>query len=268
MRMRAAFLVLLVVASVIHGEPNGLLTGEPPLLHQGHGHDQGVQLGPESSLPAQPVIPEGNSLPSETKSSTNSAAHHTSGSQVPPPPGPVATDAFEQVSNKRLPAAAEPEAAPSSGECIKLSLAQALFDGSYSCSIDEPAWKTLPIGRGDADEQLGTPSAQNTSAAGDAASPSPPTSGLVVDEPEYVEERQNFASSKDGAKIVAANKEAKKTSSLLDNDGDTFVKNECKAEKWVIIELAQVVNVDEIKVKSLSCSLNSWPYIYLVSSLF
>lgn len=70
----------------------------------------------------------------------------------------------------------------------------------------------------------------------------------MAEEPEDAEERQNFASAKDGAKIVAANKEARKPGSLLDNDGDSFVKNECKAEKWVIIELAQVVNVDTIKV--------------------
>ena len=62
------------------------------------------------------------------------------------------------------------------------------------------------------------------------------------------EERQNFAASKDGAKIVAANKEAKKAASLLDDDGDTFLKNECKADKFVIIELAQMVKVDTLKV--------------------
>jgi hypothetical protein len=54
------------------------------------------------------------------------------------------------------------------------------------------------------------------------------------------EERHNFALSKDGAKIVASNKEAKKTSAILDTDSDTFMKNECKAEKWFIIELSQV----------------------------
>ena len=54
------------------------------------------------------------------------------------------------------------------------------------------------------------------------------------------EERHNFALSKDGAKIVASNKEAKKTSAILDTDSDTFMKNECKADKWFIIELSQV----------------------------
>ena len=39
--------------------------------------------------------------------------------------------------------------------------------------------------------------------------------------------------------IIAANKEAKKTSAVLDSDGDTFLKNECKADKWLIIELSQ-----------------------------
>ena len=72
------------------------------------------------------------------------------------------------------------------------------------------------------------------------------------------EERQNFAAAKDGAKIVAANKEAKKAASLLDDDGDTFVKNECKADKWVIIETSQMIKVDTLKVRTaiviLRCS--------------
>ena len=54
------------------------------------------------------------------------------------------------------------------------------------------------------------------------------------------EERHNFALSKDGAKIIASNKEAKKASAILDTDSDTFMKNECKADKWLIVELSQV----------------------------
>ena len=54
------------------------------------------------------------------------------------------------------------------------------------------------------------------------------------------EEWHNFALSKDGAKIVASNKESKKASAILDTDSDTFMKNECKADKWFIIELSQV----------------------------
>lgn len=46
--------------------------------------------------------------------------------------------------------------------------------------------------------------------------------------------------------IIAANKEAKKTSAVLDSDGDTFLKNECKADKWLIIELSQVTKMDTL----------------------
>lgn len=61
------------------------------------------------------------------------------------------------------------------------------------------------------------------------------------DETDSIEEdRHNFALSKDGAKIVACNKEAKKCSAILDTDSDTFMKNDCKADKWLIMELSQV----------------------------
>lgn len=44
----------------------------------------------------------------------------------------------------------------------------------------------------------------------------------------------------DGAAIVAANKEAKKPEKAIDGDDDSYMKNDCKAQKWVIIELSQV----------------------------
>ncbi|KAA6420457.1 MAG: Galactose-binding isoform 1 [Trebouxia sp. A1-2] len=62
------------------------------------------------------------------------------------------------------------------------------------------------------------------------------------------DDRHNFALSKDGAKIVASNKEAKKASAILDTDSDTFMKNECKAAKWFIIELSQVAKVDSFQL--------------------
>jgi hypothetical protein len=40
--------------------------------------------------------------------------------------------------------------------------------------------------------------------------------------------------------VLAANKEAKRVNNVLDEDSDTFVKNECAADKWMIIELSQV----------------------------
>lgn len=65
------------------------------------------------------------------------------------------------------------------------------------------------------------------------------------------EDRHNFALAKDGAKVVAANKEARKPESILDSDGDTFLKNECKADKWVLVELSQVAKVDLIKLSQV-----------------
>ncbi|CAL8467008.1 g6544 [Coccomyxa elongata] len=78
--------------------------------------------------------------------------------------------------------------------------------------------------------------------------PSTPESTAQVSELEEEEDRHNFALAKDGAKVVAANKEARKPESLLDSDGDTFLKNECKADKWVLVELSQVTKVDMIKL--------------------
>ena len=54
--------------------------------------------------------------------------------------------------------------------------------------------------------------------------------------------------------IVAANKEAKKPNALLDNDGDTFLKNECKADKWVILELSQVAKMDTLLISQVLLS--------------
>ena len=65
------------------------------------------------------------------------------------------------------------------------------------------------------------------------------------------EERHNFALAKDGAKIVAANREARKPESVLDSDGDTFLRNDCKADKWLILELSQVAKVDTLKLSQV-----------------
>ena len=91
--------------------------------------------------------------------------------------------------------------------------------------------------------------APNASEVQPGVSRTPPPEAVAEEADD--EERQNFAAAKDGAKIVAANKEAKKAASLLDDDGDTFVKNECKADKWVVLELSQMVKVDTLKVSIL-----------------
>ena len=53
------------------------------------------------------------------------------------------------------------------------------------------------------------------------------------------EAQPNFALEKDGAKAIAHNPGAKKVSAILDGDSDTFMRNDCSAEKWVVLELSQ-----------------------------
>ena len=52
--------------------------------------------------------------------------------------------------------------------------------------------------------------------------------------------------------VIAANKEAKKAGALLDSDGDTYLKNECKADKWIIVELSQLVRMDTLILAQVS----------------
>ena len=60
--------------------------------------------------------------------------------------------------------------------------------------------------------------------------------------------QQNFAYSRDGAKVLASNPTAKKVGAILDDDSDTFMRDECKNEKWVVIELSQVAKVSRIEI--------------------
>lgn len=76
-----------------------------------------------------------------------------------------------------------------------------------------------------------------------------PAAGEVPALAVHQEEQHNFALSKEGAKVLAANKEAKKTGALLDDDSDTFLKNDCRAEgKWVMLELSQVAKVSRLEL--------------------
>ena len=62
------------------------------------------------------------------------------------------------------------------------------------------------------------------------------------------EKSYNSTSLAAGAKVIQANKEAKKLSALLDSDSDTYVKNDCKADKWYIIELSQVAKITRVEL--------------------
>lgn len=48
--------------------------------------------------------------------------------------------------------------------------------------------------------------------------------------------------------MLASNKEAKKLAALLDSDSDTYVKNDCKADKWFIIELSQLARISGVEL--------------------
>ena len=70
---------------------------------------------------------------------------------------------------------------------------------------------------------------------------------MLEDRPEV--ERVNFASASDGAKVLASNMGAKRVGALLDDDSDTFMRNDCKDDdKWVVIELSQLAKVSLIEL--------------------
>lgn len=62
------------------------------------------------------------------------------------------------------------------------------------------------------------------------------------------ETQHNFALDRDGAKVLAANPGAKKVAAILDDDSDTFMRNECKDDKWVVIELSQMAKVSRLEL--------------------
>ena len=53
--------------------------------------------------------------------------------------------------------------------------------------------------------------------------------------------------------VLAANREARKPGAVLDGDGDTFLKNECRADKWLLLELSQVARVDTVRLAQVRC---------------
>jgi len=62
-------------------------------------------------------------------------------------------------------------------------------------------------------------------------------------------ERVNFAAASDGAKVLASNVGAKRVGALLDDDSDTFMRNDCKDDdKWIVIELSQVAKVSLVEL--------------------
>jgi hypothetical protein len=50
----------------------------------------------------------------------------------------------------------------------------------------------------------------------------------------------NLANLADGASVLAANPEARRPERAIDTDVDSFMKNDCIARKWIMVELSQV----------------------------
>ena len=57
----------------------------------------------------------------------------------------------------------------------------------------------------------------------------------------------------DLGQVLAANREARKPGAVLDGDGDTFLKNECRVDKWLLLELSQVARVDAVRLAQARC---------------
>lgn len=61
-------------------------------------------------------------------------------------------------------------------------------------------------------------------------------------------DRVNYASASDGAKVLAANKDAKGISNVLNENKDTYMISPCASDKWLVMELSQEAAVDSIVI--------------------
>ncbi|CAL0310958.1 unnamed protein product [Lupinus luteus] len=75
----------------------------------------------------------------------------------------------------------------------------------------------------------------------------PSANGIQRAEPGAAE--YNYASTSNGAKVLASNKEAKGASNILTGDKDKYLLNPCSSEhKFVLIDLSEETLVDKIKL--------------------
>nr|GFC30151.1 SUN domain-containing protein 5-like [Tanacetum cinerariifolium] len=78
----------------------------------------------------------------------------------------------------------------------------------------------------------------------------------------------NYASALKGAKVVAYDKEAKGASNILNEDHDMYLRNPCSVpEKYVVIELAEEILVDAIKMANFEHHSSNFKQIELLGSL-
>ncbi|KAF6254579.1 hypothetical protein COO60DRAFT_303443 [Scenedesmus sp. NREL 46B-D3] len=67
-------------------------------------------------------------------------------------------------------------------------------------------------------------------------------------QPSPVRRLLNLAELADGASVVAANPEAKKPERAINKNIDSFMKNDCNARKWMIMELSQLGTVETVQL--------------------
>ena len=81
--------------------------------------------------------------------------------------------------------------------------------------------------------------------------------------------RFNYASERNGAKVLAANREAKHASAVLTSDVDSYMISPCAADKWLVIELCQeararcmplrcACDADSLFLPSCRCCWTRW----------
>ena len=76
--------------------------------------------------------------------------------------------------------------------------------------------------------------------------------------------RNNYASVECGAKILAANPEAKSTSAILMENMDLYMLNPCSTKIWFVIELCEPVQVKQLDIANHEL-FSSTPKDFLVS---
>ncbi|XP_014378772.2 SUN domain-containing ossification factor-like, partial [Alligator sinensis] len=76
--------------------------------------------------------------------------------------------------------------------------------------------------------------------------------------------RNNYASVECGAKILAANPEAKSTSAILMENMDLYMLNPCSTKIWFVIELCEPIQVKQLDIANHEL-FSSTPKDFLVS---
>ena len=78
------------------------------------------------------------------------------------------------------------------------------------------------------------------------------TTTTTPDEAEFLDVGKafNYASLECGAKVLAANAEASDAAAALDTDADSYMLNECAADKWMHVELCEEIRIVAVTLQN------------------